>query len=207
MSWGSPWAGAPTNHRPSRATWPPRPRPLKAKHARSARGASQTSVTLSQAAADPASARSPSSERTARKVRPPLSVFWRLPGVVEVGALLLPLSYFYPPVMPDPAHGGRFSRCRSRRRVRAARLLNRASTSGRTPAVCLQAPALHGPRLGTEPRRGRDRKEAAAGKLGIPRSHGYRSIPTFGLNNLTHQTGDSGCSCTETAYPSRKRAV
>ena len=39
----------------------------------------------------------PSSERTARKVRPPLSVFWRLPGVVEVGALLLPLSYFYPP--------------------------------------------------------------------------------------------------------------
>ena len=58
----------------------------------------------------PASARSPSSERTARKVRPPLSVFWRLPGVVEVGAVLLPPSYFYPPVMPDPAHGVRTSR-------------------------------------------------------------------------------------------------
>lgn len=27
--------------------------------------------------------------------------------------------------------------------------------------------------------------EAAAERLGIPRSHGYRSIPTFGSNNLT----------------------
>ena len=80
------------------------------------------------------SARGPSSGRTARKVRPPLSVFWRLPGVAEVRALLLPLSYFSPPQASPPvignpprhgypAHGGRSSRCRGRRSVRAARLL------------------------------------------------------------------------------------
>ena len=44
----------------------------------------------------PGRGRGPSSERTARKVRPPLGVFRRLAGGVEVGAVLPPLSYFYP---------------------------------------------------------------------------------------------------------------
>ena len=125
----------------------------------------------------------PSSERTSRKVRPPLSVFWRLPGVVEVGALLLPLSYFYPPswviphhacIVPDPAHGGRSSRCRSRRRVRAARLLNRASTSGRTPA-CLpsstcppRATTGYRPPKRSKPERGRGRKTRHPAQPWVP---------------------------------------
>jgi hypothetical protein len=172
---GDLWAGAPNNPRPRRATWPPRPRPLKAKHTRSVRGTSHASVTLSRTASDLASARRPSSERTARKVRPPLGgVFWRLAGVVKVGALLLVLSYFYPPVRPDPAHGGRSSRCRSRRRVPVAKLLNRASTSGRTPAglpssTCPPRAATgYRPPKRSRPERGRGRKTRHPAQPWVP---------------------------------------
>jgi hypothetical protein len=129
----------------------------------------------------PGRGRSPSSERTARKVRPPLSAFWWPPRVVEVGAVLLSLPYFYPPVMPDPAHGGRSSRCRSRRRVRAARLLNRASTSGRAPA-CLpsstcppRAATGYRPPKRSRPERGRGRKTRHPAQPWVPPSPTVRT--------------------------------
>ena len=156
---------------------------------------------------------SSSSERTARKVRPPLGVFRRLAGVVQVGAVLPPLSYFYPPswVIPPscliPPTGVGLPGVEAEEESELPGCQTGRARADAHPPVCLQAPALHGPRLGTDPRRGRNRKEAAAGRLGIPRSHGYRPIPTFGSNNLTQETGDSRCFCTETAYPSGKRAV
>ncbi len=112
------------------------------------------------------------------------AILWRLSaacrgragrGRASAPLLLLPPVMGDPPVMPSPAHGGQTSRCRSRRRVRAAGLLlNRASTSRRTPAglpssTCppLAATGYRPPKR-SRPERGRGRKTRHPAQPWVP---------------------------------------